>query len=676
LFANFNKKTLWQTKTASRSAAPSRNFVGFLLGLTTLNELKRYTQNIYCTESAPTEQVQNPEEVERAEKIALMKKITSYEVGDSTDFREGQIREVKITHEGKEVTVCIIRVEGRLYCTSAYCTYDDKTPLKDGIVFGDKLMVPIYGTAYSIKSGSVEYGPSIDNLAIFFVREKDGKVIVGLPKYPPKKVRPMTTFRDYNDLRKVVIIGSGIAATACIITLRENGFTGEIRMISADTRLPYDKTKLSKSFKNVDYDELYLRSEEFYEEHGIEYLLGREVKGVNNKHGIPHVILEDGLRIEYDALLVASGNRPEHREIEGLTNQANVSFLRNIEDHKNIRANLDHIKNVTIIGANTIGLETAATIRTEYPHINVHVIDENETLALDDKLGKEVTDTILDLHRKNGVKFTFARPITRFHGDEQAIKEIELDGERMIKTDFVIMFPNISSANTDYLFEGENIDNMEFDDEDRLKVNFNQRSGHKRIFGAGDATAGMYFVQSRRMPCDNYYTAYHTGQVAAYNMLALDIPNAVVPFTYTKQYNQYFNYSGYASYFNDVHIDGDLKSMDFIVYYSLMGTVLAAFGSEKRKRDMLVINEAFRLDIMPTMEDIKRGAATVKTLEKNIREAKRSGCFKDLINDIKYSANPDEVVWMQREKSNEYHNFWKEGLQHMGANVTQEEFDN
>jgi len=91
-------------------------------------------------------------------------------------------------HEGKEVAVCITRVEGRLYATSknifkfthtiklfsflgALCTYDDKTPLKDGVVFGDKLYVPIYGTAYSVKSGSVEYGPSFDNLAIFFVRE-------------------------------------------------------------------------------------------------------------------------------------------------------------------------------------------------------------------------------------------------------------------------------------------------------------------------------------------------------------------------------------------------------------------------------------------------------------------------------------------------------------------------
>lgn len=94
--------------------------------------------------------------------------------------------------------------------------------------------------------------------------------------------------------------------------------------------------------------------------------------------------------------MVASGCRPEHREIEGLGGQENVSFLTNIQDHRKIRENLDKVKNVTIIGANLIGLETAATIRTEYPHINVHVIDENETLALDDKLGREVTDAILE----------------------------------------------------------------------------------------------------------------------------------------------------------------------------------------------------------------------------------------------------------------------------------------
>ena len=68
--------------------------------------------------------------------------------------------------------------------------------------------------------------------------KKEGKVYVGIPKYPPRKVRPMTSFRDYNDLRKVVVVGckrfflmrinivlAGIAAFACIDNLRQNGYT-------------------------------------------------------------------------------------------------------------------------------------------------------------------------------------------------------------------------------------------------------------------------------------------------------------------------------------------------------------------------------------------------------------------------------------------------------------------
>jgi len=47
--------------------------------------------------------------------------------------------------------------------------------------------------------------------------------------------------------------------------------------------------------------------------------------------------------------------------------------------------------------------------------------------------------------------------------------------------------------------------------------------------------------------------------------------------------------------------------------------VLAVFGSEKRKRDMLVLNEAFRLDLMPPLDEIKSGRATIKTIEKEIR---------------------------------------------------------
>ncbi len=60
-------------------------------------------------------------------------------------------------------------------------------------------------------------------------------------------------------------ISAGPAALGAIESLRLNGFTGEIVMVSKGTKMPYDKTRLSKSFKNLNYDNLTLRDEEWFD---------------------------------------------------------------------------------------------------------------------------------------------------------------------------------------------------------------------------------------------------------------------------------------------------------------------------------------------------------------------------------------------------------------------------
>lgn len=75
---------------------------------------------------------------------------------------------------------------------------------------------------------------------------------------------PPTTSRDYNDLRKIVIIGSGGSAQACVETLRRFGYTGEIIMVTKETKYPYDKSKLHTSIKDLDYKQLNLRNPEWY----------------------------------------------------------------------------------------------------------------------------------------------------------------------------------------------------------------------------------------------------------------------------------------------------------------------------------------------------------------------------------------------------------------------------
>lgn len=133
------------------------------------------------------------------------------------------------------------------------------------------------------------------------------------PETPIKKVMPPCPFRDYNDLRKVVIIGcinifchfllysclfiASAAAQGCIETLKETGFTGEITVITKDVKLPYDRTRLTKSVADVDYKEIQLRDEEWYKKAGVTFLFGKEVETVDNTHGSPNVVLQDGVKI-------------------------------------------------------------------------------------------------------------------------------------------------------------------------------------------------------------------------------------------------------------------------------------------------------------------------------------------------------------------------------------------
>ncbi len=47
--------------------------------------------------------------------------------------------------------------------------------------------------------------------------------------------------------------------------------------------------------------------------------------------------------------------------------------------------------------------------------------------------------------------------------------------------------------------------------------------------------------------------------------------------------------------------------------------ISAAMASDSRKRDILVINEALRLQMMPELDEIKEKSENIKTIEQAIR---------------------------------------------------------
>ena len=68
-------------------------------------------------------------------------------------------------------------------------------------------------------------------------------------------------------------------------------------------------------------------------------------------------MLEDGLKLEYDALLLATGVRYEKREFVGLQkNTTNFLFLKNFEDNQKLKKKLDKVNKLVIYLQPTIGI--------------------------------------------------------------------------------------------------------------------------------------------------------------------------------------------------------------------------------------------------------------------------------------------------------------------------------
>jgi NADPH-dependent 2,4-dienoyl-CoA reductase/sulfur reductase-like enzyme len=107
-----------------------------------------------------------------------------------------------------------------------------------------------------------------------------------------------------------VIVGGGAAGNAAAETLRREGYSGRITMLSADASIPCDRPNLSKGYLSgaAPSESNLLRSLEFYREQHIDLRLNARVSRIDT--ATRQVILTDGTRHVYDALLLATGAEP------------------------------------------------------------------------------------------------------------------------------------------------------------------------------------------------------------------------------------------------------------------------------------------------------------------------------------------------------------------------------
>lgn len=452
--------------------------------------------------------------------------------------------------------VLLVRRGDELFAIGAHCTHYGG-PLGDGLLVGDTVRCPWHHACFSLRTGEPQRTPARDPIPCWRVEQRDGSAYVGEKLTPqPHQLAPAAGVPE-----AVVIVGGGAAGNAAAETLRREGYSAGITMLSSDASVPCDRPNLSKGFLAGTAPEEWipLRPPEFYLEHRIDLRLDTPVATIDTKNR--QLKLVDGSLVDYDRLLLATGAEPVHLDVPGAALR-HVHYLRTLADSRAIVAAAAASQRVVVIGASFIGLEVAAALRAR--NIEVHMVAP-DAVPMEKILGAEVGHFVRKLHEHHGVTFHLGTTATSI--DEHSVR---LKSGEILPADLVIVGIGVRPIIGLAQQAGLTIDRG-------VTVNEYLETSVAGIFAAGDIARWPDRLTGESIRVEHWVVAQRQGQSAARNMLGRRERFDAVPFFWTEQYDFTLAYVGHAERWDDAQIDGqlDLETQDCTITYRRGGKKLA-----------------------------------------------------------------------------------------------------
>lgn len=363
---------------------------------------------------------------------------------------------------------------------------------------------------------------------------------------------------------RAIIIGGSHAGAQLCASLRQEGWAGEILLISDEPSLPYHRPPLSKTYlaDKVSMTELLIRTPEFYEKQAVNIRCAR----VTAIDSVAHrVTLSDGSEIEYAKLALCTGARPRQLKIPG-ANLAGVYYLRTAGDIEAIKSQLGSTRRAVIIGGGYIGLETAASLRSL--GIEVTILETAERV-LQRVTATQVSDFYARVHREAGVRLHTLAAITAIVGSD-LVEGVRCGNGEIFPADIVIIgigvLPNTELAEA----AGLEVSNG-------IIIDGHGRTSVPDIVAAGDCANYFSIHYERRVRLESVPNAGEHAKVAAATMCDKKREISGLPWFWSDQFDIKLQISGLNQGHNKVIIRGDhITGRSFSCFYFINDRMIAA----------------------------------------------------------------------------------------------------
>jgi nitrite reductase (NADH) large subunit len=174
------------------------------------------------------------------------------------------------------------------------------------------------------------------------------------------------------DKQRIVVVGNGMVGHKFIDTLVQDASADKFDIVtfSEESRLAYDRVKLSAYFTGTTANELALTDEGYYQQHGVNFVLSDKVVALDTVNN--HVVTESGRQEPYDKLILATGSFPFVPPIPG-NDQPHCLVYRTIEDLEAITESGKDSQVGVVIGGGLLGLEAANALKNL--GVETHVVE-------------------------------------------------------------------------------------------------------------------------------------------------------------------------------------------------------------------------------------------------------------------------------------------------------------
>lgn len=363
----------------------------------------------------------------------------------------------------------------------------------------------------------------------------------------------------------VVIVGAGHGGAQCAIVLRQSGFTGSIAMIGRESEPPYERPPLSKEYfaREKTFDRLYIRPPAFWEEKGIELILGTEVTAVDPS--AKQLTLSDGAAFGYGTLVWAAGGDPRRLPVPG-AGLSGVHFVRTREDCDRLMGEIDGgVNNVAVVGGGYIGLEAAAVLTKLGCKVTLlEALDR----VLARVAGPELSAFYEKEHRDHGVDLRTGVAIDSFTG-EGRIDGVRLGDGTVIPADAVIVGIGIVPSVAPLIAAGaKGANGVDVDDHCRTSL--------PDVYAIGDCAAfAARYAGGAAMRVESVQNANDQASCVAKAICGDPQSYDAFPWFWSNQYDLRLQTAGLSVGYDQTVLRGKPEDRSFSVVYLKQGRVIA-----------------------------------------------------------------------------------------------------